>query len=48
MLRILQADAPILPLVHEVNVAASTMARDGYRVHPSGFFDDFKSVRFAE
>jgi peptide/nickel transport system substrate-binding protein len=42
--QILQADAPIIPLVHKVYVAASSTAVDGYKVHPSGFFYDFKTV----
>lgn len=43
-LNILQDDAPILPLVHKVFVAASKADVVGYRVHPSGFFYDFKKV----
>ena len=42
--KILQEDAPIIPLVHKVFIAASTGALKDYRVHPSGFFYDFKSV----
>lgn len=42
--QILQEDAPIIPLVHKVFVAASTGALEGYRIHPSGFFFDFKNV----
>lgn len=41
---ILQSDAPIMPLVHKVYVAASGKDLKGYRVHPSGFFYDFKNV----
>ena len=43
-LQILQSDAPILPLVHKVFVVASSDDVQGYRIHPSGFFYDFKSV----
>jgi peptide/nickel transport system substrate-binding protein len=43
-MRILQQDAPIIPLVHKVFVAASTADLEGYRIHPSGFFYDFKNV----
>jgi peptide/nickel transport system substrate-binding protein len=43
-LQILQSDAPILPLVHKVFVAGSSDDVKGYRIHPSGFFYDFKSV----
>lgn len=42
--QILQDDAPIIPLVHKVYVAASSAAVDGYQVHPSGFFYNFKEV----
>ncbi|ADZ71204.1 ABC transporter substrate-binding protein [Polymorphum gilvum] len=42
--QILQTDAPIIPLVHKVFVAASSAALDGYRVHPSGFFYNFKEA----
>lgn len=47
-LTILQDDAPIIPLVHNVFSAASTASLDGYRVHPSGFFYNFKAVTKAE
>lgn len=47
-LTILQDDAPIIPLVHNVFTAASTAKLDGYRVHPSGFFYNFKAVTKAE
>jgi len=47
-LTILQDDAPIIPLVHNVFTAASTAKLEGYRVHPSGFFYDFKSVTKVE
>ncbi|MGX1100731.1 ABC transporter substrate-binding protein [Amorphus sp. MBR-141] len=47
-LTILQEDAPIMPLVHKVFVVASSEAVQGYRVHPSGFFFDFKSVSKGE
>ncbi|MDP2699368.1 ABC transporter substrate-binding protein [Thalassospira sp.] len=43
-LEILQQDAPIIPLVHKVYVAASAKDVAGFRVHPSGFFYDFKNV----
>ncbi|MGX1309465.1 peptide/nickel transport system substrate-binding protein [Amorphus suaedae] len=43
-LQTLQDDAPIIPLVHKVFVAASASDVHGYRIHPSGFFFDFKSV----
>lgn len=42
--QILQEDAPEIPLVHKVFVAASRANVEGYKVHPSGFFYDFKSV----
>nr|WP_321527283.1 hypothetical protein [uncultured Cohaesibacter sp.] len=42
--QILQDDAPIIPLVHKVYVAASNSGVEGYRVHPSGFFYNFKAV----
>ncbi|WP_269583638.1 ABC transporter substrate-binding protein [Roseibium sp. Sym1] len=41
---ILQEDAPILPLVHKIYVAASARDVTGYKVHPSGFFYNFKAV----
>lgn len=41
---ILQDDAPIIPLVHKVYVAASAKNVTGYKVHPSGFFYNFKAV----
>lgn len=47
-LTILQDDAPIIPLVHKVFTAASTEKLEGYQVHPSGFFYDFKSVSRAD
>jgi len=47
-LTILQDDAPIIPLVHNVFVAASTDRLEGYRVHPSGFFYNFKAVSLAD
>ncbi len=43
-MNILQEDAPIIPLVHKVFVVASTKDVKGYRIHPSGFFFDFKNV----
>ncbi len=43
-LQILQDDAPIIPLAHKVYVAASSDKLKGFKVHPSGFFYDFKSV----
>lgn len=46
--QILQDDAPILPLVHKVFVVASADEVEGYRVHPSGFFFDFKNVSKGE
>lgn len=47
-LTILQDDAPIIPLVHNVFVAASTAKLEGYEVHPSGFFYNFKAVTKAD
>jgi len=47
-LSILQDDAPIIPLVHNVFTAASTARLEGYRVHPSGFFYNFKSVSLSK
>ncbi len=41
---ILQTDAPIIPLVHKIYVAASSENVSGYKVHPSGFFYNFKAV----
>ncbi|PLW77203.1 ABC transporter substrate-binding protein [Cohaesibacter celericrescens] len=41
---ILQQDPPIIPLVHKIYVTASKANVSGYRVHPAGFFYDFKSV----
>ncbi|WP_341363597.1 ABC transporter substrate-binding protein [Thalassospira sp. SN3W] len=43
-MNILHDDAPIIPLVHKVSVGASAKDVEGYRIHPSGFFYDFKSV----
>ena len=43
-MNILHDDAPIIPLVHKVFVVASTKGVKGYRIHPSGFFFDFKNV----
>ncbi len=43
-LEILQDDAPIIPLVHKVYVAASTKELKNFRIHPSAFFYDFKNV----
>ncbi|MEM1050036.1 MAG: ABC transporter substrate-binding protein [Pseudomonadota bacterium] len=42
--QILQDEAPIIPLVHKIYVAASRSGVAGYRVHPSGFFYNFKEV----
>jgi peptide/nickel transport system substrate-binding protein len=47
-LEILQEDAPILPLVHKVFVVASSDDIEGYRIHPSAFFFDFKNVSKSE
>lgn len=47
-LQILQSDAPILPLVHKVFIVASSDDVQGYRIHPSAFFFDFKSVSKTE
>lgn len=47
-LQILQDDAPIIPLVHKVFVVASSDEVEGYRIHPSGFFFDFKNVSKGE
>lgn len=41
---ILQSDAPIIPLVHKIYVAASKADVEGFQVHPSGFFYNFKDV----
>ncbi|UOM35070.1 ABC transporter substrate-binding protein [Acuticoccus sp. I52.16.1] len=46
-LQILQDDAPIIPLVHNVYLVATSDDVTGYRVHPSGFFFDFKNVAKA-
>ncbi|KJE34952.1 peptide ABC transporter substrate-binding protein [Thalassospira sp. HJ] len=43
-MNILHDEAPIIPLVHKVFVVASTKELQNYRIHPSGFFFDFKSV----
>lgn len=43
-LTLIHEDAPIAPLVHKVYAAASKASVKGFRVHPSGFFYDFKSV----
>lgn len=42
--KILQDDAPIIPLVHKIYIAASADDVKGYKVHPSGFFYNFKAV----
>lgn len=47
-LALIRADAPLLPLVHRAALAAHDPRLEGYRVHPSGFFYDFKSVRWRE
>lgn len=44
-LTIIQDEAPVMPLVHKVYVAASNASVQGFRVHPSGFFYNFKAVR---
>jgi peptide/nickel transport system substrate-binding protein len=43
-MNILHDEAPIIPLVHKVFVVASTSKLQNYRIHPSGFFFDFKNV----
>ena len=45
VLTIIQDEAPVVPLVHKVYVAASNARVEGFRVHPSGFFYNFKEVR---
>jgi len=47
-LTLIREDAPLLPLVHRAFLAAHDPRLEGYRVHPSGFFYDFKSVRWRE
>lgn len=44
ILQIIHQDAPIMPLVHKVYVAASHKGVKNFRVHPSGFFFNFKEV----
>ncbi|MBE0531111.1 MAG: ABC transporter substrate-binding protein [Rhodospirillales bacterium] len=44
-LTLVHEDAPIVPLVHKIYAAATNTAVKGFRIHPSGFFYDFKSVR---
>ena len=44
-LTIVHEDAPVVPLVHKIYAAAANGSVKGFRVHPSGFFYDFKSVR---
>ncbi|MCG8509620.1 MAG: ABC transporter substrate-binding protein, partial [Rhodospirillales bacterium] len=44
-LTIIQDEAPVVPLVHKIYVAASNSSVKGFRVHPSGFFYNFKVVR---
>ncbi len=46
-LTLIHEDAPIVPLVHKVAVSASSDRVGGYRIHPSGFFYNFKEVRLA-
>jgi len=43
-LRIMADEALVLPLVHKVYTAATAPDVKGFRVHPSGFFYDLKSV----
>ncbi len=43
-LQIMADEAMVLPLVHKVYTAATAPDVQGFRVHPSGFFYDFKSV----
>ncbi|MBJ3776015.1 ABC transporter substrate-binding protein [Acuticoccus mangrovi] len=40
----LHDDAVVIPLVHKVYTAAARSEVKGFRVHPSGFFYDLKSV----
>jgi peptide/nickel transport system substrate-binding protein len=47
-LNILQHDAPIMPLVHNIVTAATTAKLEGFRVHPSAFFYNFKAVTKAQ
>lgn len=44
ILDIIHNDAPIVPLVHKESVIATSNSIKGFRIHPSGFFFDFKSV----
>jgi len=43
-LQALADDAAVLPLVHNVYTAIARPDVDGFRVHPSGFYHDLKSV----
>lgn len=43
-MEIIGRDAPVVPLVHKVYVAASHSGVKGFRVHPSGFFYNLKAV----
>ncbi|MEM6761242.1 MAG: ABC transporter substrate-binding protein [Pseudomonadota bacterium] len=43
-LQIMAQEAMVLPLVHKVYTAAAAPDVEGFRIHPSGFFYDFKSV----
>lgn len=47
-LEIVRQDAPVVPLVHKTYLAAAAPRVHGYRVHPSGFFHDFKSVSLGQ
>lgn len=43
-MEIIHRDAPVMPLVHKIYVAASNDKVKGFKVHPSGFFYNFKAV----
>ncbi len=43
-LTILHDEAVVMPLVFKVYVAAASSAVQGFRIHPSGFFYNFKEV----
>ncbi|GAA6202313.1 ABC transporter substrate-binding protein [Aquicoccus sp. SU-CL01552] len=47
-LEIIVEDVPIVPLVHKMYLAAANKRLQGYRIHPSGFFYDFKNVHWTD
>lgn len=47
-LEVIAADVPAVPLIHKMYLSAASKKLQGYRIHPSGFFYDFKSVRWAD